>query len=298
MSDMDNMLPSADDNPPHPAAKVLASLLEARTGQVIAPNRFWRIETSLKPVLRQHNIPDLDALTAVLLGVESDSLVRDIVEAMLNNESSFFRDVALFALLQQQVLDHIAARNARERHLRIWCAGCSTGQEPYSLAILLDEVRHRWKGWTIEIVASDISHHAIARAEEALYTQFEIQRGLSAERMLRYFRQEGTSWRLQQNIRDMVSFRQENLLQRVPGQDAFDLLLCRNVLMYFSPEARHRAYARLASGVRDDGILVLGAAETVIGHDTAFRVSSQFRGCYQRQPRQAGAGDQPLAMRG
>lgn len=289
---------AADTSAAHPSAKILAGLLEARTGQVISPNRFWRIELSLKPVLHQHNIPDLDALAAVLLSVDSDTLVQDIVEAMLNNESSFFRDAVLFSTIKQEIIGHIAKQRHHHKHIRIWCAGCSTGQEPYSLAILFDETTHLWKDWTIEIIGSDVSKHAIKRAQEGLYSQFEIQRGLSAERMLRYFRQEGSHWRIQPRIGDKVKFHQSSLLQNAPRGGECDLVLCRNVLMYFSPEARHRAYARLASSVRDEGILVLGAAETVIGHDTEFRVSPQFRGCYQRTPRKQDNGDQRLAMTG
>ncbi|MEM1133722.1 MAG: protein-glutamate O-methyltransferase CheR [Pseudomonadota bacterium] len=292
------MTQGADGMPPHPAAQILASLLEARTGQVIAPNRFWRIETSLKPVLQQHNIPDLDALAAVLTSVQSEALVQDIVEAMLNNESSFFRDAPIFVTLQKEVIGHIAEKKKHTRHIRIWSAGCSTGQEPYSLAMLFAEEGHCWKDWTIEIVASDISHKAIAKAKAGLFSQFEIQRGLSAGRMLRHFRQRDSDWQLQPDIRDRVTFTPSNLLKQTPRNAHFDLVLCRNVLMYFSPEAQHRAYARLASSLCDDGILVLGAAETVIGHDTEFRVSSQFRGCYRREPREKSRDKQRLAMPG
>ncbi|WOE76459.1 CheR family methyltransferase [Alterisphingorhabdus coralli] len=283
---------------PHPIARILAALLEARTGQIMAPNRFWRIETSLKPVLRHHNIPDLDALAAVISKVECEPLVQDVVEAMLNNESSFFRDAALFVTLQREVIDHIAKQKAKTRHLRIWSAGCATGQEPYSLAMLFAEEPERWHGWTIEIVASDISQSAIGKAESGVYSQFEIQRGLSAQRMLRHFQQTGSDWELRPDIRERVAFSRSNLLKHAPHRAPFDLLLCRNVLMYFSPEARHRAYARLASSISDDGVLVLGAAETVIGHDTQFRVSARFRGCYRRLPREKRDHNQPLAMLG
>lgn len=282
--------------PPHPAANILAGLLESRTGQMMSPNRFWRIETSLRPVMQQYNIPDLDSLTAVLLSVESERLVQDIVEAMLNNESSFFRDASLFHMLQHRVLSHLAAQRHAQKHIRIWCAGCSTGQEPYSLAMLFAETAHLWRGWNVEIIASDISQQAITHAKEGLYSQFEIQRGLSTERMLRFFRQEGSSWRINQAIRNLVTFNPSSILQTPLHGPSFDLVLCRNTLMYFSPEARQRAYGRLASRIADDGLLVLGASEMVIGNSTAFRASQEFRGCYEcDQQRKA---EPQLAMRG
>ena len=275
-----------------PASKILAGLLEARTGQVISANRFWRIETALKPIMRKYDIPDLDALVAVLLSVESDDLQREVIDAMLNNESSFFRDTMMFSLLQKQVIPHIAKERASNKKLRIWSSGCSTGQEPYSLAMMFAEESFKWKDWDIEIVATDISQDALNYARKGVYSQFEIQRGLSVERMLRYFKQVGATWSIKDDVRSMVRFRQDNLLRSSSDLRNFDLVLCRNVVMYFSPEARHQAYHRLAQALHPGGFMMLGAAETVIGYDTEFSVSKDFRGCYERRP----AGE-PLAIR-
>ena len=267
------------------ASKILSGLLEARTGQVISANRFWRIETALQPVMRQYDIPDLEALVAVLLSVENEALQGDIIDAMLNNESSFFRDTPMFELLQKQLIPHFAKQKSREKRLRIWSSGCATGQEPYSLAMMFAEESYKWKDWSVEIVATDISQTALNYAKAGIYSQFEIQRGLSVEGMLRYFSQDGTRWRISDNLRSKVNFRQDNLLRTAADLRGFDIILCRNVVMYFSPEARHQAFQRLAQALNPNGYIMLGAAETVIGCDTEFSVSKSFRGCYEHGAR-------------
>jgi chemotaxis protein methyltransferase CheR len=267
------------------ASKILSGLLEARTGQVISANRFWRIETALQPVMRQYDIPDLEALVAVLLSVENEELQGDIIDAMLNNESSFFRDTPMFELLQKQLIPHFAKQKSREKRLRIWSSGCATGQEPYSLAMMFAEESYKWKDWSVEIVATDISQTALNYAKAGIYSQFEIQRGLSVEWMLRYFSQDGTRWRISDNLRSKVNFRQDNLLRTAADLRGFDIILCRNVVMYFSPEARHQAFQRLAQALNPNGYIMLGAAETVIGCDTEFSVSKSFRGCYEHGAR-------------
>lgn len=267
------------------AAKILSGLLEARTGQVISANRFWRIETALQPVMRKYDIPDLEALVAVLLSVANEALQSDIIDAMLNNESSFFRDTSMFELLQKHLIPHFAKQNSKEKRLRIWSSGCATGQEPYSLAMLFAEESYKWQDWSIEIVASDISSTALNYAKTGVYSQFEIQRGLSVERMLRYFAQNGTRWQVSDNLRSKINFRQDNLLRTASDLRDFDIILCRNVVMYFSPEARHQAFQRLAQALNPNGYIMLGAAETVIGCDTDFSISKSFRGCYERGAR-------------
>jgi chemotaxis protein methyltransferase CheR len=172
---------------------------------------------------------------------------------MLNNESSFFRDTVMFELLQKQLIPHFAKQNSKEKRLRIWSSGCATGQEPYSLAMLFAEESYKWKDWSIDIVASDISTTALNYAKCGNYSQFEIQRGLSVERMLRYFAQDGTRWRISDNLRSKINFRQDNLLRSAHDLRGFDIILCRNVVMYFSPEARHQAFQRLAQALNPEG---------------------------------------------
>jgi len=262
------------------ATRILAGLLETRTGQQIAPSRYWRIQTALAPLLKQHAIPDLDALVAVLSDAENEKLLQESLELMLNNESFFFRDIALFATLRTEALPLLRSRRAARKSLRIWCAGSSTGQEAYSVAMLIDSDRDQWEGWNIEIVGTDISAPVIARARSGRYSQFEIQRGLSVDYMLRYFTQDGDEWVIDPRLQQMVRFQQENLLK--PRMDAarFDLILCRNVLMYFAPETRAIAYSKLERSLEDDGLLMLGAAETVMDQTELFSGTRELRGIY------------------
>ena len=263
------------------AVQILAGLLQARTGQIIAPNRQYRIENAIKPVLQKFCIPDMDSLVAALLGADNEELVQCAVESMLNNESYFFRDAAMFGVLRDNVMPLLKERRIQMRTLRIWCAGCSTGQEAYSLAMQIADERTQWAGWTIEILGTDISEAVLEKARSGRFTQFEIQRGLSVTHMLRYFRQDGEDWIVKPEIRDMVRFRTDNIVRPGSSNGLFDLILCRNVLLYFSPEMRHMAFSRLARSLQTDGYLMLGAAETVIGQTTSFVASDTIRGVYR-----------------
>jgi chemotaxis protein methyltransferase CheR len=264
------------------ATRILAGLLEARTGQQIAPSRYWRIQTALAPMLKVQGIPDLDALVAVLSDPDNEKLLQEALDAMLNNESFFFRDTAMFAALRSDAFPVLRERRAQRRTLRIWCAGSSTGQEAYSVAMLFDSERETWNGWKIEIVGTDISPSVIARAKSGRYSQFEIQRGLSVEYMLRYFSQDGEDWVIDPRLQAMVRFQEDNLLKPRGDLGRFDIILCRNVLMYFAAETRHIAYSKLARSLEDDGMLMLGAAETVLGHTELFSATREMRGLYSK----------------
>ncbi len=263
------------------ACRVLVGLLEARTGQALAPNRSWRIETALKPVMRNHGIDTLDRLVATLASGETRGLVDEVIDALLNNESYFFRDHTVFDELNDRVFEDLRVRNAASRTLSVWMAGCSTGQEPYSIAMLLADAPQKWRGWTIRLVATDISHSAIAKAQTGLYTQFEIQRGLSVTRMVRWFDQQGSDWRIKQELRDRVDFYQHSLLSQAPPAGPFDVILCRNVLLYFAREVRSEVFSRLHSVLARNGVLALGAGETILGQTDAFVPSGDFRGFYR-----------------
>lgn len=262
------------------ATRILAGLLEARTGQQIAPSRYWRIQTALAPMLKAQGIPDLDALVAVLSDPDNERLLQEALDAMLNNESFFFRDTAMFAALRSDAFPVLRERRGQRRALRIWCAGSSTGQEAYSVAMLIDSEREAWNGWKIEIVGTDISPSVIARARSGRYSQFEIQRGLSVDYMLRYFTQEGEDWVIDPRLQAMVRFQEDNLLKPRGDMGRFDVILCRNVLMYFATETRHIAYSKLERSLEDDGLLMLGAAETVLGHTELFSATREMRGLY------------------
>jgi chemotaxis protein methyltransferase CheR len=263
----------------------LADLLRKHSGQQLMANRHWRVEMALKPVLRNHSIPDMNVLASLLAGEGEPLLVRECVEAMINNETCFYRDQANFALLTGPVLDAIREKRRNTKRMRIWSAACSTGQEPYSLAMNFAENTEKWVGWNIHIHATDISTSALAQARKARYSQFEIQRGLPVMLMLKYFEQHGTDWQLKDPIRKAVNFGSHNLLESNRALGVFDLILCRNMLMYLCDDNRHHVLDNLASALMPDGIMMLGAAETVIGQTEKFQSSREFRGFYERTGR-------------
>ncbi|MGL5838609.1 MAG: CheR family methyltransferase [Sphingorhabdus sp.] len=264
------------------AHQKLADLLARETGQQLLANRHWRVEMALKPVLRKHSIPDIKVLASILSTDSEKELLRECIEAMINNETCFFRDQANFALLTGPVLDSIRVHRQEIKKLRIWSAACSTGQEPYSLAIFFLENPEKWRGWNIQILATDVSVSAMAKARKGVFSQFEIQRGLPVMLMLKYFDQVDSEWVAKDNVRKMVSFVQHNQLEPSRQLGQFDLILCRNMLMYLSNDKRRQALDHLASALASDGILMLGAAETVIGQTEKFEASKEFRGFYQR----------------
>ncbi len=262
------------------AMGMIAGLLEQRTGQQIAPSRAWRLEASLKPILRDLNLGSLDALVSQLIVADDRALSDLVVDALLNQETSFFRDAAVIDM----VADAAAAirRDAPTRRLRIWSSGCSTGQEPLSLAMALHE---RGLGNdAVEIVATDVSAGAIARAKAARYSQFEIQRGLSVHRMMTWFDGEGAEWTARRDLVQRIQHRRHNLVLDPPPPGGFDIILCRNVLLYFLPEVRRTVFTGLARAARPAGLLVLGAGETVIGQTELFAPTKTWRGLYERTP--------------
>ncbi|HEX9953960.1 MAG TPA: protein-glutamate O-methyltransferase CheR [Allosphingosinicella sp.] len=271
-----------------PAAIALfARLLAEETGQELATARRWRIGALLEPLAKAESLASVDALASAISSGRTD--LRDrAVEALLNNETYFFRDRALFDLLIGPGLARLEAARAAEKRLRIWCAGCSTGQEVWSLAMIFAEQARRWTGWSIEIVGTDVSAAAVAQARSGAYSQFEVQRGLPVTQMMRWF-SDGVpkSWRIDPALARTVRFQRHNLLHPAPSPGRFDLLLCRNVLLYFPAERRAEAFRRLASAAAPDGLLMLGAAETVIGQTDAFLPDPALRGLYA--PSLAGA---------
>jgi len=260
------------------AVRILGGLLEARTGQHIPAGRTWRVETALKPIVRELGIASIDALAAQIAHRRDPRLTARVIEALLNNESSFFRDPAVFTLLGRKGIERLKASRSHARRLRIWSAGCSTGQEPYSIAMMLREVDILSAGWQVEISATDVSEAAVAKAKSGRYSQFEVQRGLPVRTMLRYFEQKGDHWTIDASLRRSVRFAAHNLLDPAPGK--FDLILCRNVMMYFGPETRARVYDRLADALEPGGILMLGAGETVLGQTERFASDPEMRGLY------------------
>lgn len=264
------------------AARIFSGLLEARTGQILSESRAWRMETALKPVLRAHGLGDMDALASRLMARKDAALENDVVNALLNNESSFFRDFQIFDMIHRHILPHIQAQRS-DRTLRIWSAGCSTGQEVYSLAIQLCNDMARWRGWRIEILATDISTAAITQAKAGTFTQMDVQRGLPVSDLLKWFEPSGDDWCANPQLRRMIDFRTDNLFDAQAPKGEYDLLLCRNVLLYFTPERRQNVLRLLSRHSHGRSILLLGAGETVIGHSDDFVPHAEFRGGYGRR---------------
>ena len=265
------------------SCRILAGLLEARTGQQLTMSRRWRLETALSSLLRERGIATLDELITILVMGKEPALASLVVEALLNNETYFFRDRVPFDALQAKLLGDLAEARKDKRSLRIWSAGCSTGQEVYSLAMLFAEAPLKWQGWTIDILGTDVSSSAIRRAREGSYTQFEVQRGLAVTQMIRWFEEKGDQWQASAQLRGKARFAVHNLLEAPPqgGEAKFDIVLCRNVLLYLSAEKRTLAFDRLASAIAPDGALMLGAGETVIGQTERFAADRANRGFYR-----------------
>jgi chemotaxis protein methyltransferase CheR len=270
------------------ALGIVAGLLEARTGQTLTPDRLWRVESALTGVLRRHDLPSLEALAARLALPNQGMLAQQVAEALLNNETYFFRDRALFDQLGACVLPALAARRGADRRLAIWSVGCSTGQEAYSLAMVLLEQPARWRGWSIEILGTDVASAMIDAAREGSFSQFQIQRGLTVSQMVRFFEETRTGWRARTELRGKVRFELHSVLDPPPEPRRFDLILCRNVLLYFDRPTRERAFARLAAALAPGGLLMLGSGETTAGQTGLLVPDGAFPG-FHRSGRDAAA---------
>ena len=263
------------------SSRILAGLLEARTGQQLTMSRRWRIETALSALLRERGIATLDELITILVMGKEPSLSEKVVEALLNNETYFFRDRSPFDILARHALPDLAIRRASSKRLRIWSAGCSTGQEVYSLAMMFAEEPQQWAGWTIDILGTDVSGQCIDRARAGIYSQFEVQRGLAITQMIKWFEECPDGWRAVEALRKPVRFQVQNILEPPPHPGGFDIVLCRNVLLYLSPEKKNLAFERLVAGMAEDGYFVLGAGETVIGQTAKLGADINARGLYR-----------------
>jgi chemotaxis protein methyltransferase CheR len=258
----------------------IRKLLRERSGLVLSPEKQYLVESRLLPVVRKAGLTSLGELVTALKAVPSSSLSTTVVEAMTTNDSFFFRDKLPFDNFRDAVMPALLNARAQERNIRIWCAAAATGQEPYSLAMALREMGSRLAGWNIEIFATDISQAALEKAKTGLYSQFEVQRGLPIQMLVKYFTQVGDQWQIFPEIRAMVSYRHFNLLQDFSAFGSFDVVFCRNVLIYFDQDTKIGVLNRLAKAMRADSYLLLGAAETVVGLTTTFRPMADHRGVY------------------
>lgn len=258
----------------------LRAFLKARSGLALTPEKRYLVESRLGPVCRRLELDSLSDLVRGLKGGRDPDLENAVVEAMTTNETFFFRDKAPFELFRDVVLPRYLKSRAATRRLRIWCAAASTGQEPYSLAMMLNEAAARLAGWQVEIVATDISNEVLDKARAGLYTQFEVQRGLPIQLLLKYFTQVGDLWQIAPQIRGMVNFKSLNLIKDFNHLGQFDIIYCRNVLIYFDAPTKTDVLRRLAGAMPPDGTLLLGAAETVLGLTDALSPEPEHRGLY------------------
>jgi chemotaxis protein methyltransferase CheR len=259
----------------------LRTFLHTRSGLSLTREKRYLLESRLGTLCRQNQIADIPAVVRLLRAGGNRALEEDVVEVMTTNETLFFRDKMPFDLFRTVALPEALARNAASRSLRIWCAAVSTGQEAYSLAMILDEMALRLAGWKVEIIGTDISGAVLEKAGNGLYSQFEIQRGLPVNMLLKYSSQEGEQWRISEKIRAMVSLQSLNLLSDTSRLGQFDVIFCRNVLIYFDIETKARVLGELARRLKPDATLFLGAAETVIGITESLAPDRVNRGIYR-----------------
>jgi chemotaxis protein methyltransferase CheR len=257
----------------------LRRLLKERSGLDLSADKQYLVESRLIPLARRAGLPGIAELVAKIK-TGAEALTSDVVEAMTTNETFFFRDKIPFDHLREAILPALVQARASRRSLRIWCAASSTGQEPYSIAMCVKEFA-ALSGWRVEIVATDLSQEVLEKSKAGLYSQFEVQRGLPIQMLVKYFAQTGELWQLNADIRAMVQHRQLNLLQDFSHLGTFDVIFCRNVLIYFDQETKVGIFERLSRMLEPDGVLALGAAESVVGISDAFKPYPERRGLYR-----------------
>ncbi len=265
----------------------IANLVRDRSGLVLTPDKTYLVESRLGPIARKEGIPSLEELVSILRMRGDLRLIDSVVDAMTTNETFFFRDKTPFEHLENIIIPDLVAKK-RGGNIRIWCAAASTGQEPYSIAMVLDQMGHKLGGCKVEIIGTDISERCLEKAKQGIYTQFEVQRGLPVQYLMKYFKKEGENWRITDNIKSAARFRQMNLLDDFRALGKFDIIFCRNVLIYFDIATKKRVLDRMAIQVDGAGYLLMGAAETVLGITDSFKTIPNARGLYAVDPSKAG----------
>jgi len=259
-------------------------MIRERSGLVLTPDKAYLVASRLEPLARSAKFADVAALLTQLRKGAPEALIQQCVDALATHESYFFRDGAPFEQFASTVLPALLQARQPTRTLRVWCAACSSGQEVYSVAMILQELGHRLSGWKVEVIGTDMSQPILSKARAGLYSDFEVKRGLSEARLNRWFKAEGPVWKVSPVLQEMVQFRTHNLLRGSAGLGTFDVIFCRNVLIYFDVENKRRILEGIGSALAPDGALILGSAETVLGVTRAFENMPGARGIYRPTP--------------
>jgi len=262
----------------------VARLLRDQCGLVLEPGKEYLIKARLTPISHKHGLT-LEELLQRLRDYHDAPLLTAVVEAMVTTETSFFRDIQPFETLKKTVLPQLIELRRSQRQLNVWCAASSSGQEPYSVALLIREYFPELASWRIHLSATDLSHEMLERSRAGRFSQLEVNRGLPTPLLLKWFLQEGAFWQIAQTIRSGISFSRMNLTQPWPAMPKWDLILLRNVMIYFDNAAKKEILGRVARVLSRDGYLLLGGSETTLNLDDSFRRAEDLRtGFYQLKP--------------
>lgn len=255
-------------------------LLKEKSGLSLTQDKCYLLDSRLTPVAKKWGYASLEMMTTALRGVAKPDLIKDVIEAMTTNETSFYRDSKPFDQFRDVIIPHLIKTRGATKKVRIWCAAASSGQEPYSLAMLIKEQGAKLAGWNFEIIGTDISMDILDIARKAEYSQFEVQRGLPIQMLMKYFEQKGDKWALKSEIKSMVQYKYFNLLDSMAAMGRFDIIFCRNVLIYFDRETKGKVLQNMTALMPDDGFVFLGGAETVLGVTDALKPMENTRGIY------------------
>ena len=260
----------------------LSQFLKKESGLIIKPEKIYLLESRLMPIARQHDLETIENLIGKLKFEKNADLAKQVIEAMTTNETSFFRDLTPFENLEKTILPYFLKARQTQKTLKIWSAACSSGQEPYSIVMTILEKFPQLADWKIDIVATDLSDDILDQARAGEYSQFEVQRGLPVTMLVKYFQQKDDKWVLSDDIKKRVSFKKLNLLRFPYTLGQFDIVFCRNVLIYFDAELKKNILENIYETLPQDGVLMLGGAETVLGITDMFKGLKGYRGLYTR----------------
>ncbi len=262
------------------AVQFFLMLLRKESGLALDESKKYLLETRLEPLAAQEGYASINDLYMAVRNTNNSLLRQEVVDAMTTNETSFFRDRMPFDIFKNEVIPDLIKRNERSRRIRIWCAACSTGQEPYSLAMELASMSAKMPGWNIKILGTDITEAVLKKAREGTYSQHDIQRGLPTPYLIRFFKQSGMNWVLNSDLKRMVEFKRLNLLSNFSWIGQFDIVFCRNILIYFDVETKKTVIGRIGGVLAPHGALFLGGSETLLGIDNPFVRAGGMKGKY------------------